>query len=131
MTALAGAACGAPGVDPEWWTGARGEGHAQAARVCAGCPVREACARLAEDERTTYRPVRYGDTTLRPIGVWAGRLYDGTRSPSTPVRLETPCGTCGRLFVPHKGNVRHCAGCREAGKAALIRAQRERMRGAA
>lgn len=62
-----------------------------AANICASCPVRNWCATDAEISRLDP------DETVRPFGVRAGRLYDGTRREPVPIlreaRVRALCGT--------------------------------------
>lgn len=53
--------CGWPDIGP-WFTSDDHEDRARAARRCAGCPVLELCAAVAEEEQPCH-------------GVWAGKDY--------------------------------------------------------
>lgn len=114
MRALAGAACAEPSYNANWWTGHRTDGHAKAAIICADCPVRRVCAERAEQERTTATPPLFHQTPVRPFGVLAGRMYDGTTREPLPVRIAEQCSQCRRTFVPERTNVQRCATCRTA-----------------
>lgn len=53
--------CGWPDIGP-WFTSEDSTERARAARRCAGCPVLELCAAVAEDEQPVH-------------GVWGGKDY--------------------------------------------------------
>ncbi len=66
MSALAGAACARPGVDPEWFFPVGDPGAEERARaVCAGCPVRDACLAYAMEHAVQ--------------GIWAGTTTEERR----------------------------------------------------
>lgn len=66
------AVCGAPGVDPEWFSATSLREAAKALTYCRRCPVTDRCAALREGSD----------------GVWAGQVYGvgGKRITSTRVR---------------------------------------------
>lgn len=107
-----GALCALPDADPEDWTGYRPERHAEAARTCMACPVARECAEQAESDR--LNPPMFGQVPLVPWGVYAGRMYDGTRRAPLPVRTAETCAGCSRTFVPHHVQATRCDDCRRA-----------------
>jgi len=58
--------------DPELWFSTRAPHQREAATVCAGCPVRDACLAYALSWRTWTFDSSQHD---RPVGVWGGWLF--------------------------------------------------------
>lgn len=115
MSAIENPTCAQPEHNPEWWTGYKTTDHATAAVLCQTCPAAAACRALAEAERTTPNPpLLPSGGPMRPRGVYAGRLYDGTTQPPLPVRVAETCTQCSRTFVPHHVLATRCDGCRAA-----------------
>lgn len=75
--------------------------HAEAATICATCPMLDACDKLREDVQATSQP-GYG-----PAGTWAGKLY-GTPN-RKPARSRAELAAEEALYTPEEVLAAHSA----------------------
>ncbi|MFC9753002.1 WhiB family transcriptional regulator [Streptomyces sp. NPDC056921] len=112
------ATCAQPEHDPDLWASTLPADHAEAARICQGCPLRLACA-----DHALNRP--------EERGTWGGLTAKERRRILRPGdetwldaqgRVRVPCGTYKALCA-HIRYGEECQACRDA-QAIRVEAQR-------